>query len=174
MEQARDLIRMNSLGEFPAQRTDRWLEIRKNMVTATNASSILDCNIYKSSYDLMIEKLTPDTQRMTNYAMEWGNMFEPIAIKLYEFMESEKNSDIGLVTHKKYPWLGASPDGVLTAKLLEIKCPVFRRITKKIPDMYWIQMQIQMEVCDMPKCDYFEVAFHTYKNITEYNEDDCK
>ena len=96
MKQAKDLIRRNSLGEFPEQRTDEWLSIRKNMITATNVSSVLNCNVYKSSYDLMVEKLSP-VEINTNPTMEWGNIFEPIAIKLYEFTEHDKNNTIGYV-----------------------------------------------------------------------------
>ena len=53
-------------------------------------------------------------------------------------------------------------------KLLEIKCPLYRTITGEIPLYYWIQMQIQMEVCNMPECDYFECNFRQYADKNEY------
>jgi putative phage-type endonuclease len=171
MDIANKLIKQNKAGLFPKQRTKEWVDIRKNMITATNVSSILDCNIYTSSYDLMIQKLS-DKQSGSNDSMEWGNMFEDIAIKFYEFTYNEKSNEIGLVSHKKYPWLGASPDGVVSSgKLLEIKCPKFRTIGV-IPHYYWIQMQIQMEVCNMPSCDYLECKFYRYISKNAYDDDD--
>lgn len=168
---ALNLIKRENNGEFPEQKTDLWSKTRYNMITASEIASILDCNIYESSYDLLLRKLKP-MEQISNHVLEWGIMFEPIAIEFYNFNKKEKVYPIGLVTHSKYPWLGASPDGVLlSGKLLEIKCPKFRKIGGKIPLYYWIQMQIQMEVCDIDTCDYFECEFYLYKDLQEYNDD---
>lgn len=165
------LIKRNKKGEFPEQKTDEWYNTRYNMITASEIASILDCNIYESSYDLLLRKLNP-IEKISNYSMDWGNMFEPIAIEFYEFIQKEQIETIGLVTHSKYPWLGASPDGVvLSGKLLEIKCPRIRKIGGQVPLYYWIQMQIQMEVCNINTCDYFECEFYIYKDVYEYNKD---
>jgi putative phage-type endonuclease len=168
------LIEREKNGEFPEQKSVEWLDARYNMITASEIASILDCNIYESSYDLLLRKLKP-VEELSNSVLEWGIMFEPIAIEFYQF-SNEKVYPVGLVTHPKYSWLGASPDGVLLSnKLLEIKCPRFRKIGGKIPLYYWIQMQIQMEVCDMDTCIYNEFEFYLYKDIIEYENDiECK
>jgi hypothetical protein len=44
-------------------------------------------------------------------------------------------------------------------KLVEIKCPPTRTINENIPFEYWCQMQLQMEICDRPACEYVEVKF---------------
>jgi hypothetical protein len=65
------------------------------------------------------------------------------------------------------PRVAASPDGLiveaadpkLVGTLVEIKCPPTRIINDKIPFDYWCQMQLQMEVCDRPSCEFVEVKF---------------
>ena len=185
-EIAKLLLERQNNGEFLEQKTDKWYEQRKKMFTASEIASLLDCNIYKSCYDVILNKLH-ETGFIENDATKWGNIFEPVAIDIYKKMRfpdilipkscnmEMKNSfnndvySIGLVPHKKYKWLGASPDGLITTgKLLEIKCPIRRTITGIIPYYYWIQMQIQMEVCDINLCDYFECKFHKFKNKEEY------
>lgn len=175
---ASNLLKREQNGEFPEQRTPIWYTTRSNMLTASEISSCLDCNIYTSKYELLLKKIQqtnlsePKDDDSVNSAISWGVKFEPVAIEFYEFLKEEKVYPIGLVTHSKYKWLGASPDGlILSGKLLEIKCPFRRMIGNSIPLYYWIQVQIQLEVCDLDQCDYLECKFHQYENEDEYNAD---
>jgi putative phage-type endonuclease len=169
---ASSLLKRENNGEFLKQRTEEWFAARKNMITASEASVVLDCNIYQSSYDLLIKKLYQVDKEISQEATEWGNIFEPIAIQFYEFIKKEHVLSMGLVPHSIYKWLGASPDGLLlSGKILEIKCPITRSISGDIPLPYWIQMQIQMEVCNIDTCDYLECQFYQYKNESEYSKD---
>lgn len=165
-------------GEFPIQKSKEWYEKRNKILTASQIASILNKNIYQSPFDILVEKIysfinndkyiTEHTHKYT----DWGNKFEPIAVKFYEFLKEEKVIEIGLVVHSKFEWLGASPDGLLmSGNLLEIKCPFTRNITNDIPNHYWIQIQIQLEVCNMEYCDYLECDFYEYKNEEEYKND---
>tara|TARA_B110000008_G_C16901210_1_gene536822 strand:- start:770 stop:1387 length:618 start_codon:yes stop_codon:yes gene_type:complete len=55
--------------------------------------------------------------------------------------------------------------------MLEIKNVVSREITG-IPKMeYWIQMQLQMEVCDLNECDFLETKFLEYETEEDYLND---
>ena len=105
-----------------------------------------------------------------NTSTDWGNKFEPIALEIYKNMTNESVSEIGLVLHPVYKWLGASPDGLVqSGKLLEIKCP-YKRNIETCPMHYWVQMQIQMEVCNIDECDYFDCKFCEY-SIDEFKID---
>ena len=84
-------------------------------------------------------------------------------------------------TFKLY-FLGASPDGIITnptspryGRMLEIKNIVNREIDGIPKKEYWIQMQLQMEVCDLNECDFLETQFLEYDNesdfITDYEID---
>jgi putative phage-type endonuclease len=172
---AENLIKRELAGEFPAQKSQEWFNKRAYMLTATNISSVLDCNIYKSKYELMLSKISNVNvvNSVFTPATQWGNRFENIALKFYEFYKNVNVYSIGLVSHSKYSWLGASPDGLLKCgKLLEIKCPFSRKSNGKIPFSYWIQMQIQLEVCDLDECDYLECKFYKYENKEDYDADD--
>ena len=172
-EKATQLLARETAGEFLKQRTPVWYDARGKMLTASEIASVLDCNIYQSSYDLLLKKLKPGSVGLLDSpALEWGNKFEPVAVQFYEFLSNEVVHEIGLVTHAIHKWLGASPDGlILSGKLLEIKCPFMRSIGDEIPIYYWIQMQIQMEVCDMNVCDYLECEFHQYATKEDYVAD---
>jgi hypothetical protein len=55
--------------------------------------------------------------------------------------------------------------------MLEIKNVVSREING-IPKMeYWVQMQIQMEVCNLNECDFLETKFLEYFGVEDYKED---
>jgi hypothetical protein len=77
-----------------------------------------------------------------------------------------------LIPHPEYSFLGASPDGIRPdGVMIEIKCP-FSRIPTGIPELkYWIQMQIQMECCDMEECDFLDVKIAEYGSEELYLSD---
>ncbi len=102
---------------------------------------------------------------------KWGWRYEPVARDIFErcftdapaCTESAVYDALGRIKHPSLPRLGASPDGLITAgpkrgRLLELKCPTTRVLNGSIPFRYWVQMQLQAEVCDTDAVEYFEVA----------------
>jgi hypothetical protein len=55
--------------------------------------------------------------------------------------------------------------------MLEIKNPVSREITGIPKEEYWIQMQLQMETCDLNECDFLETSFKEYDNEEDFMND---
>jgi len=58
--------------------------------------------------------------------------------------------------------------------MLEIKCPWQRKIDGVIPTQYLMQIQGQLEVCDLEECDYLECEieeFDTLEDVDEYPSD---
>lgn len=153
------------------QRTPEWYEKRYNMLTASAIAPILDANPYCSKTELLKQKCQPFSlnEKPLNNATSWGIKYEPVAIKLFEDKVKTEVLEVGLLEHPKYPWLGASPDGILidSGKLLEIKCVYNRPITKNVPLYYWIQIQIQLEVCDIENCFLYQCKFVEYQNQHE-------
>jgi hypothetical protein len=93
-------------------------------------------------------------------------------------MYDSKIEDFGCIQHPVYKFLGASPDGIVIksesgryGRMIEIKNPVSREITGIPKKEYWVQMQLQMEVCDLDECDFLETKFAEYSDYTSYNED---
>lgn len=105
----------------------------------------------------------------------WGQKYEPLSVMLYENMYNTKVADFGCIQHDKYKFLGASPDGINVdmsseryGRMLEIKNIVNREINGIPKKEYWIQMQMQMEVCDLNECDFLETKFVEYENANAF------
>lgn len=108
--------------------------------------------------------LTPPDGPLSPF--KWGWRFEPVARTLFEtvYAGGPVDDSLGRLRHTTLPRLGASPDGLITAgpragRLVELKCPITRTLNGSIPMEYWIQMQLQAEVCDVEAVEYFEVSF---------------
>lgn len=108
--------------------------------------------------------LTPPDGPLSPF--KWGWRFEPVARLLFEtvYAGGPVDDSLGRLRHTTLPRLGASPDGLITAgpragRLVELKCPITRTLNGSIPMEYWIQMQLQAEVCDVEAVEYFEVSF---------------
>ena len=94
-------------------------------------------------------------------------------------MFDTKIGEFGCIKHKNIKYLAASPDGINIKKnnkrfmrALEVKNPSSERIINGIPKKdYWIQMQLQMECCDLQECDFLETRFKEYENEEEFEKD---
>ena len=170
----------------PTQRTKEWYEFRHNLITASNAYKAFESQSVKNQ--LIYEKCQPLNQSLyidnddtiekdndikevimvnTNTTLHWGQKYEPLSVKIYEHKYETKIEDFGCIQHEKYLLLGASPDGINVDKnsqrygrMLEIKNIVNREIDGIPKKEYWIQMQLQMEVCDLDDCDFLETKFN--------------
>jgi putative phage-type endonuclease len=143
------------------QKSDGWLKARHCIITSSEVASVLDCNLYESSLDLLKRKTESIQYSFTGMSIEWGERYEPIAIDVFKQIKKQNVAAVNLVISDKYQWLGASPDGVVTdGRLLEIKCPFSRKIINgKTPYAYWIQVQIQLEVCNLEECHFMQCEF---------------
>lgn len=114
----------------------------------------------------------------TNTTLHWGQKYEPLSVKYYEHIYGTKIEDFGCIQHETYMCLGASPDGINVdpettryGRMLEIKNIVNREIDGIPKKEYWIQMQLQMEVCDLDECDFLETKFTEYPDSNSYEND---
>ena len=154
------------------QGSTSWKQARTKIITATNASIILNMNPFESKHNLLKKKIKGTIDIINNKAVNHGQFFEDIGKKIYEKRTKYKIFTPGLIIHPKYKWIGASPDGIVEdSHLVEFKCYYSKEITDYIPIYYWIQMQIQMEVCNYDKCDYVECIFKKYNDKKEYRQD---
>ena len=88
--------------------------------------------------------------------------------------------DFGCIPHKEFKNIGASPDGINTdpkssryGRMVEVK----NRFSESVPitgipkEEYWIQMQLQMNVCELNECDFLETRFKQYDNYQDFIND---
>ena len=142
--------------------TEKWFSTRNNMISATDMSIILGLNKQKTIQDLLEKKIYNIRSKDNNNTLH-GKKFEPSAISVLETELDINIKEIGYTISDKTPFLGATPDGITyynnEIHLIEIKCPSSRKIDGLIPYNYFTQIQLQLYVCDIQKCIYFECNF---------------
>ena len=190
------IARLNAVPQME-QRSNEWYAYRHTRITASNASKIFDTPGAQNT--LIYEKCAPLTVNVETRVKEkrvcrnpsefvptvnitsplhWGNKYEPVSVMYYELMYDLMVGEYGCIQHETIPFLGASPDGIVNDKssdkygqMLEIKNIVNRDITGVPAKAYWVQMQLQMEVCDLDECDFLETRFKEYGSCEEFMED---
>jgi putative phage-type endonuclease len=174
----------------PDQRTPEWYERRNNLITASAASKAFGTQA--SVNQLVYEKCKNQTQAQNqntsspptplqgsvNSPLHWGQRYEPLTVMIYEHRNQTKLGEFGCIQHDTYPFIGASPDGInidptscIYGRMVEIKNIFNREITGRPKEEYWIQTQIQMEVCDLDECDFVETRFKEYDCKEDYDAD---
>ena len=165
----------------PPQRTSDWYKFRHNLITASSAWKIIDTESNINNY--ILNKCLPlNTEKYKhvniNSPCHWGNKYEPVSVEYYEKKYNTKIHDFGCIQHNKYKNIGASPDGINVypasskyGRMLEIKNIVNREITGIPKKEYWVQMQLQMEVCNLDYCDFLECRFKEYNSEEEFLND---
>lgn len=150
------------------QRTEEWFAQRLGKVTASKVADLMakTKSGYSASRDnymaqLVVERITnTKAESYSNSAMDWGTAQEPFARAAYEAFTGFMVEEIGFVQHPTIAWAGASPDGLVGDDgLVEIKCPntatmIDTLLTGKVPQKYYIQMQMQMACTQRAWCDY--------------------
>ena len=162
---------------------NRWLEYRKNRITASVAGII--CKRRTKTVAPLVRQLLYPKNRQTK-AMEHGQMYEQIAISAFEKKMDCKVHPSGLFVHIKYGYFAASPDGIATflsgdTAVLEVKCPFSAKnlnieewrlsqkniclenknngtLQLKRSHNYFYQIQMQLECCNIDS-GYFVILF---------------
>ena len=121
---------------------------------------------------MIYEKLAPNSSSTSKSSLgdnplNWGHKYEPLSNALYERYNDVVVDEFGCIPHDSIAFLAASPDGIVTSKknngrMVEIKNVVSRVITQTPKMDYYIQMQIQMETCNLEQCDFVEIKTILY------------
>lgn len=171
----------------PEQRTDEWYKHRHELITASSAWKVIASPAQQASF--IREKCKPLQNHFSDMAytttsrpiedlgrlssLQWGVVFEHVTAEIYAWKNNGVTiEEFGCIRHfdDDCRFLGASPDGIVVApvsspkygKLIEIKNIVNREIDGIPKEEYWVQMQLQMEVCDLDECDFVETRFKEF------------
>ena len=180
----------------PEQRTPEWYERRNNLITASAASKAFGTQasvnqliydkcknqpqVAASSASVTSANQSPPAplQGPVNSPLHWGQRYEPVTVMVYEHRNKTRLGEFGCIQHDTYSFIGASPDGInidpmsaMYGRMVEIKNIFNREITGHPKEEYWIQTQIQMEVCDLDECDFVETRFKEYDSKDDYDAD---
>ena len=169
----------------PKQKSKEWYEFRHGMISASNLWKALGSEanqnslIYEKCQALESTSSQSYYSNNTESALHWGNKYEQVTVMIYENMFNTQVGEFGCIRHPSYDFIGASPDGINIdptnqryGRMLEIKNVVNRDITGIPKEDYWIQTQIQMEVCDLEECDFVETRFLEHPTSDAFYADD--
>jgi hypothetical protein len=152
---------------------------------STCENTILDDSDNKETHkvfitsDAIIPTALQQQQHVSvNSPLHWGQRYEPVTAQLYEYRNNTKLGEFGCIQHDTYAFIGASPDGInvdpnspLYGRMVEIKNIVNRDITGIPKEEYWVQTQIQMEVCDIDETDFVETRIKEYEDEESFLAD---
>ena len=176
--------------DYPAQRSEQWFLKRDGAITASDGGCVVNENHYELPYKFILKKLGK-APFVNNEHCYHGKKYESIATMVYEYRCNVKVEEFGLVIHPKYSFLAASPDGIVglykadrkhltqyTGRMVEIKCPVTRKIKTEgnikgdiCPDYYWVQVQLQLECCNLDECDFWQCEITQYQTRQDFIDD---
>lgn len=175
---------------LPEQRSKEWFEMRYGKITASDGGCVIGVNKHEPPYRFIIKKVTSPPFPPNRFCYHGKKLEEP-ATMVYEYRMNAKVEEFGLMGHTKHKFLGASPDGIVcrtkmdgehatkyVGRMLEIKCPVSRKINKtgevkgeQCPIYYWVQVQLQLECCDLEECDFWQTDLGEYETRDQFVND---
>lgn len=149
------------------QRSAEWYAARLGKVTASKVADVVARTrtgyaASRANYmaQLVCERLTgKPTEGFSNAAMEWGVEQEAAARDAYSARVGELVTEVGFIDHPAIKMAGASPDGIVGAGIVEIKCPstathIEYLFEREPPQKYFYQMQWQMACTGAEWCDW--------------------
>ena len=156
------------------QRSPEWFAMRKTSIGASEIATIFNKNPFMKRVDLLLKKLDykdPNKPNRVSMHCIHGIKYEEIATLCYSKYNNTVVNEFGSIKDKHIGCIAASPDGITDAGVMvEIKCPFTREIFGAPGLNYWHQMQQQLHVCELIKCDFLECKIIEY-NWNQFKQD---
>lgn len=176
--------------KLPEQRSKEWFDMRNGKITASDGGSVVGVNKYSKEFNVILKKIVTLPFEPSEPCYH-GTKLEEIATMIYAYRMNVQVDEFGLMGHPSYSFLGASPDGICSpykldgktkskyvGRMLEIKCPMYRKIKTSgeiydniCPAYYWVQVQLQLECCDLDECDFWQCDLGEYSSREEFVND---
>jgi len=168
------------------QNNKKWNHFRAGRITASRMHQVCHTSIAKPSQSLIKRICYPASYQFSTAATNWGCQHEKEALEVYKNLMDKHHedliiSDCGFYISEDNPYIGASPDGLVSCKCcgtgsIEVKCPFCKKhdfildatddkkfcleqngtsITLKSSHPYFYQVQTQTMVCKKQYCDFF-------------------
>ena len=176
-----------------------WFLCRKYVITASRSHDVLTKmrKVQRNSADVvnmwpLFQRISGLTHTNPNVpALKYGRTMEINAVNDFQELYRKEHQDFkltecGLFLHNEYPFLGGSPDRIVSCSCcgkacLEVKCPISINYTTpfdpnaKLPYLYkddnnklslnrrhkyYTQCQVQMGVTGLKKCFFFVWTSH--------------
>lgn len=132
-------------------------EQRKHFVGASEVACLLGLSPHGNVHTVWCEKLGIAVREPTT-AMDAGNYLEPALARWYLDETGYDAAHFGSVVHPKHPFMGCTPDLCIAgerriAQIKNVGTWMLHHWEEDVPDYVQIQVQAEMEVCDVDVCD---------------------
>ena len=146
-------------------KSNLWFEARSGIITASRFRQSCHSDVSQPSKSLILRICYPQKYKFTNATTTYGCENEKVALSYLEVYLKNEHNDVeikesGLIRSCNFPFLGATPDGLLDCScceqnfVIEIKCP------------FKCREKIKVSPIDLAKSDEMFCM--------EYNESDNK
>ena len=172
-------------------KSNLWFQHRVGRITSSCMKAVCHTDSTNPAQSLVKSICYPMELSFRNKETDWGQKHEKTARELYfkrhkSMHEGLAITESGLVINPQWPFIAASPDGVLNCKcheksVLEIKCPYTHQnegieaaacndsnfclqehegtLCLDRNHAYYYQVQTQMFVCNVTYCDFCVCTF---------------
>jgi len=142
----------------PEQRTEAWFSERRP-ITGSRIATALGESPWNKPEDLIRELVRANHGESRefegNIATQWGTDHEYEAVSMYESSTGNLVTKHNISIHPDHDFISYSADGIAGDVLLEVKAPFSQKIPTEVPNHYWLQVQLGMEVLDLESCDFY-------------------
>lgn len=130
---------------------------RRSFVGASESPCLLGVSPFGNAHSVWAEKMGLVIDEPT-VQMDAGNWLEPALGKWYAHETGYDVASFGSVVHPRYPFMGCTPDLCVSGqrRIAQIKLVgawMMREWEDDVPDYVQVQVQHEMEVCDVDVCD---------------------
>lgn len=139
--------------------SQEWFDLRRSKVTATDASIIMGVSPYSDVKSLWYRKLNIYPPYEANSSMVRGSELEPIVRQIAEGLLEMELPETVIIAEDEFRMASLDGYNVQEGIATEIKCPnkKFHQMAchGKIPDLYFPQLQHQLDVIEASHIHYF-------------------
>jgi len=151
------------------------LEMRRKGIGASESPCLVGVSPFGGPIGVWAKKMGLFTERPTD-AMDLGNYLEEGILRMYADKTKRQIMGFGTVTHPKHPWMLCTPDGAAFGerRIVQVKLVgswMASHWEEGVPDYVEVQVQHEMEVCDVPVCDVVAVLGGTEYRCIEVKRD---
>ncbi|CAG2203849.1 unnamed protein product [Mytilus edulis] len=172
---------------------NEWFRHRKWRLTASRFGEITRMTCRRNKNKLC--KTLINSHKIVRKCLLHGKQFESKAICKFEVQKGVKCRPSGLFVRPDFPFLGASPDGIVDGDfLIEVKCPYNGRNDKILPgkcfpflyrnksgeialkeiSTYYAQIQGQLFIAKRKYCYFIVYTFvDLFVQVVDYDENFC-
>lgn len=155
--------------------TKEQLIERRNWIGASESPCLVGVSPHGNAHSVWAAKMGLVEDAPT-VAQDAGNWIEPALASWYAHETKREIASFGSVVHPKYPFMGCTPDLSVfgerrIAQIKNVGTWMLHHWEDDVPDYVQVQVQHEMEVCDVDVCDVVALLGGTDFRIIQIERD---